>query len=158
MELRDIHLPDPVAWWPPALGWWLLLLAPLAALLLRSLYRAWSGRRKVRKTALAELERLVRAYDEHQDAQRLTAELSALLRRVCLVHHHPTEVAGIGGQEWLAFLDRGLPDRPFSQGPGAVLITAPFQPRAQVQVEALLSLCRQWLHSLPNEKTSRSQP
>lgn len=31
-NMRDIHLPDPVGWWPPAPGWWLLLLLALATL------------------------------------------------------------------------------------------------------------------------------
>ena len=35
-ELRDIHLPDPLSWWPPAIGWWLLVIGSLALVAQRS--------------------------------------------------------------------------------------------------------------------------
>lgn len=31
-QLRDIHLPEPISWWPPAPGWWLLVIIILALL------------------------------------------------------------------------------------------------------------------------------
>jgi hypothetical protein len=24
-DLRDVHLPDPISWWPPAFGWWMIM-------------------------------------------------------------------------------------------------------------------------------------
>ena len=31
-QLRDIHLPEPISWWPPAPGWWILAVASCALL------------------------------------------------------------------------------------------------------------------------------
>lgn len=33
-ELRDIHLPDGVSAWPPAYGWWVILLGIVAVVIL----------------------------------------------------------------------------------------------------------------------------
>ena len=41
LQLRDIHLPDAVSWWPPAPGWWLLLGGLLLALLFIRVIRPW---------------------------------------------------------------------------------------------------------------------
>ena len=65
LPLRDLHLPDPVGWWPPAPGWWLLL-ATLAMLLiwlavvLRSRHRRGAARRHAVR---ARLERRARVAD-----------------------------------------------------------------------------------------------
>ncbi|MBS1202779.1 MAG: hypothetical protein H6R22_1288, partial [Chromatiaceae bacterium] len=59
--LRDWHLPDPVSWWPPAPGWWLVAGLALAACALTLHW--WLRRRRRRhgapaRAALGELERL----------------------------------------------------------------------------------------------------
>ena len=37
-QLRDVHVPDSVSWWPLAIGWWVIIgLVALIALLLLAL-------------------------------------------------------------------------------------------------------------------------
>ena len=58
LPLRDIHLPEPVGWWPPAIGWWLLPVCVLGLIVLL----IWLIRRRMRitpaKLALRELKSL----------------------------------------------------------------------------------------------------
>jgi hypothetical protein len=99
-QLAPAHAPPPVGWWPLAPGWWglgaLVLLALAAALWW---YR--QPRRRTRRAALAEFKRLESA--AHDD-QRLAHALEHLLRRYALARYGREQVAGLGGEAWLAFL------------------------------------------------------
>lgn len=157
LPLRDIHLPDPVSWWPPAPGWWLLagLLILLAASVL--LMVRWYRRGRLGRSARSALERVFVDYRQHGDPQRLLRELSVLLRRIALSYFPRTEVASLSGEAWLAFLDQGLagstaPPGGFRQGPGRVLAEGPFAPdSAAVDAPALERLCQSWLDRLRRE-------
>lgn len=144
LPLRDIHLPEPVGWWPPAPGWWLLaggLLLLLAAL-------AWWRRRRRgswRRAALEELDRLEQVYRAQGDAVALARALSILLRRAALAAAPRSRVAGLTGSDWLRWLDAQLGGRDFRQGPGRTLVEAPYRPGARLDAEALLALCRRWV-------------
>ena len=56
-QLRDIHLPEAVTFWPPAIGWWLLLALILIGLgfIYRQAIIAMIQRRKL-ANVLDELE------------------------------------------------------------------------------------------------------
>ncbi len=97
--LRDIHLPQAPAWWPPRPGWWLVALVLLAAVLwwLRRL-PAW------KREALARLKAAEAAYARHGDAARLLADVSMLLRACTLRLRDRAEVAGLTGQAWIECL------------------------------------------------------
>ncbi|HET6603487.1 MAG TPA: DUF4381 domain-containing protein [Xanthomonadaceae bacterium] len=143
--LRDIHWPPEPSWWPPAPGWWLLavIAAGVLWLLVRALLRTlrrW--RRRVAVDALFDAT-LARAGD---DGRARIAAVSHLLRRACRVREAPA--AAVGGEAWLHFLDGEDPQRPFSQGPGRVLLEAPFRPTAVPVDEQVLELARARLHEL----------
>jgi hypothetical protein len=150
LPLRDIHLPDPVSWWPPAPGWWLVALAAgvLAVLIFMRLGLAQRSR-SVKEDSRRRLELLAMEYRQHRDQQRLLRELSSLLRRVSLSCYGRTEVASLTGEAWLKLLDRPLGTEDFRHGPGRILAAGPYQPAATVDVQGLLELCREWIHALP---------
>jgi hypothetical protein len=158
LQLRDIHLPAPPELWPPAPGWWIAGLLTLALLTAVALLAARVvARRAYRRRILAQLEALPAKYGD--DAARLAAEVSMLLRRLALKRYPRTQVAGLSGPGWLEFLDRhAAGNRPrrrrpppetreFRDGPGRVLDDAPYAPRPQVDQGALLSLARRWIRS-----------
>lgn len=142
LPLRDIHAPPVPDLWPPAPGWWLLLVLSLALLgwAVRWLYRRYRFLRR-RRRILDELTGLS-ARDASPD---LAADVSALLKRVALARYPRAEVAPLTGQVWLEFLDRNGGRGRFATGPGKVLAQGPYAPAQSFDVEALLVLARDWI-------------
>lgn len=148
LPLRDIHLPDPVSWWPPAPGWWLLLALLCAAGLGAWLRRRYRARHELRRQAFSELERIENRFGQRDDERQALQELSVLLRRVALARYPRAQVASLTGQRWLRFLDGVMGADAFSRGPGRALAEAPYNPAPGVDnVPDLIDLCRRWLEA-----------
>ena len=144
LPLKNLHLPDAIGWFPPALGWWLLVV--LIPLLLMFLY--WCYQRLTRKTSLKTAKRLLNTIKNStaNNSEKLV-ELSALLRRVAISVAPRAQTASLTGQAWLAFLDSSLNDAPFTKGAGRCLADAPYRksPPSEQEIFQLISLCENWL-------------
>lgn len=147
LPLRDLHLPDPVGWWPLAPGWWFVIALALVGLgwLLR---RAWHEYRRnaPRRFAMRELERAEAAFRQHGNTVTLARQVSELLRRAMLAYAPRHEVGGLTGESWLKWLDRDLPVPYFHTEGGRSLLQLPYRdpqsPVDDVDVNALLSAAR----------------
>jgi hypothetical protein len=157
--LKDIHLPPVPGWWPPAPGWWMLAVMLLAVG--GYAVHVWRRRRLSRqpvKLAMEELSRLdLQSKDPHVQA-RVLQELSALLRRFCLVFFPRQQVAGLCGEAWLAFLrekaaEKGLTITDAELSP---LLEKAYAPIADVDLEALGNLVAKWLAAQKRKTRRRS--
>ena len=128
IPLRDLHLPEAIGWWPLAPGWWVLIaLALVACGYLLRLYALRRRRSAARRHALQQLARLTADFEQHGDVVTFSSQMSELLRRTMLAYAPRKEVAGLTGEEWLAWLDRDL-DQPRFQGEtGRKLLELPYR-------------------------------
>lgn len=129
VELEAVSL-----WWPLATGWWVAIAIALVAYLLGA-WRANSQRRKnaYRRAALAELE------------NGNAVELPTLLKRVALSAYPRTEVAGLTGDNWIAFLNREAPGC-FGDAAAKELLCLSYAPESDGETSDLLAdACRRWI-------------
>ncbi|MDH4109903.1 MAG: DUF4381 domain-containing protein [Gammaproteobacteria bacterium] len=152
IPIRDLHLPAEIGWWPLAPGWWILIAIAAAG----CAWLAWRGwldwrRGRARRVALREFGKLVVQYRNSGDAVRFAKQLSQLLRRAMLAYAPRAEVAGLTGETWLAWLDRGLDQRPFGTGAGRNIEILPYRNPAagadDVDVEGLIAAARDRLRT-----------
>ncbi len=135
--LRDIRGLDPVSWWPPGPGWWLLTGA-----LLILLYLAWRWRASLRlrippipvlrigdwRWDAARQLRALRQRAATQDAKATAGELSELLRRIAMARLGRDACAGLTGEAWLAWLGEQDPNHFDWPRQGRPLLGLPYAP------------------------------
>jgi hypothetical protein len=162
--LRDIALPEPVSWMPPAPGWFVLavLLLALAFQALRR-HRARRAANLYRRQALGELDAIVASLAQKGGRYELAARLPELLKRVALHVEPRASVAALTGDAWLALLDRMYRGNEFRQGAGKILPLLTYASPAvlarvqRVEIDALVRLCREWIrghHPVPTEPSA----
>lgn len=154
-QLADIHLPAPVSYWPPAIGWWIL--AAIALVLIALLLRKFARMRRQQKIcqyAVAELRRCYESYSHTEPAALDQAKLdyanqfNTVLRRVALVHFTGNNVASLDGASWVDFIRQKGESSQMTEEIAKALQYGRFQTKCDVDVDAMQSFGEQWIESL----------
>jgi len=146
--LIDIPLPQPVSLlpqtWPSRIAIALLLAAAIAAVW-RIVHQRHVNR--YRREALAELGRIEQAVDADKAPAELVTRLAVLVRRTALAAFPRERIAPLAGPAWLSFLDSTYDGSEFSEGPGRLLASAPYQRIAPDggEVRSLAAVVRRWI-------------
>jgi len=147
-QLQPLITPPVAGLWPPAPGWWLLLV--LLPVLAWGLWRArrYLPRRQsvqatetaldpVRQEALAELARLPKPYDR-APAGAWLQQINALLKRLCRNHYPNAHSHTLNGRQWLAFLDNRCPAAGLTRW--MVLVEGAYKPECKLDDKAIAGL------------------
>ncbi len=163
LNLRDIHLPDPVSWWPIAPGWWIIIASVILIIVVILIAKNIYLKKKLNRDIKTELEIIKQQYQLTQNKPLLAQSLSLLLRRASISYYPKTDIAGLIGNEWLAYLDdtrnRSSANKKFQSETGKVLLSAPYLPEntdLDFDAKKLIHLCESWLYS-SHKKTPQAK-
>lgn len=141
-DLKDIHYPASVSWWPLAPGWYLLIALLIGLLIVGVIYFIGAYKKyKLRRIVLQELANL----RQQNTDKNIAAELSILLKRVAITYYPAHEVASLNGHAWLTFLDTHGKTTAFSQGVGKLLLSSPYQKNSPQHINELFKLSENWI-------------
>ncbi|HEY0290568.1 MAG TPA: DUF4381 domain-containing protein [Pseudomonas sp.] len=147
-KLQPLIAPAAIGFWPPAPGWWMLLMV-VAALA----YGAWHARRfmpqkartqkaeqpldPLRQAALDELARLPKPYDG-APAGAWLQQINGLLKRLCRNHYPYSQSHTLNGRKWLAFLDNRCPAAGLTRW--MILVEGAYKPECKLDDKAINGL------------------
>lgn len=155
LPLRDIHLPEAVSWWPPAIGWWLLpVILVLIALLFYKLNKMRLLRKQTayRKMAQTELDMIRKQFNDKQDSAELIRSVSTLLRRIALSYMPRETIASLTGKQWINQLNDLASEKIFTHEIATLLEQAPYRQHSDFNQDELLNTCKKWIDALPATK------
>ncbi len=145
LPLRDVHLPAEPGFWPLAPGWWILA-AVLIILLVWFGIRWYRYRQRHKKWQRMRglLLAIQHQHQSHREDVRFVRDVSNLLRRFTRHELNDPAAAGLSGDPWIAFLNLDLSE-PVFDGFKKTLNSDLYQPRAEVQTEALFEATHRFL-------------
>jgi len=145
-SLRDIHLPPPVSFWPPAPGWTVLAaIILLIGFVLAYFYLKRCERARAKNAALKKLQQLQQLQDQQLNAVFLLGQLSSLLKRVALAYFPREQVAGLTGVNWLLFLNKTGDTKNFTSTAGRLLMSGPYQNKITENITPLFAYSKEWI-------------
>jgi len=153
-QLRDVHSPESIGSWPPAIGW-VLLFSIIGTALITFIFLTvrWYRSNAWRRVALKEYKLLQLKYQQSPSTQRLS-EISSLLKRCATSLNKDPTLLSMTGEAWKNLLE--VPKSPLSEQEIRLLCFGHYQEECdQLDTAALLRIKR-WIKTLNCIEVKRS--
>ena len=152
-QLRDVHLPEPVSWWPLAISWWILfgLIAVGLFFSIRA-FRQNRARNAYRHHALKQLLKHYRQWQSDANTNQYLQSANTVLKRTSL--HLNDSARQLSGAPWLEYLEN-LADENFSEQAKHALSQGIYQKSPEYDVDQIQGELAQWLNK---HKTTPIEP
>jgi hypothetical protein len=149
LPLKDIHLPDVSLWWPPAPGWWVILISVILIFVFMPKFLRWLRWKPVKKLSLRELDRIRIELDNGVDDQKVAQQISTLLRRTVISYRGRAVAASTTGESWMKQLKQLSGEECFTPEQDEWLRIGQYQPSVRCEMQAMLQSCENWIKALP---------
>ncbi len=150
LQLRDIHEPASIGFFPLALGWWILI--GLLVILLFAFFglRKYinNPKRKLKTQALKEFQRIKVNYAKNADKTLLLESISSMLRKITLSYFPEKSRANLTGDGWLVYLDSMSRYPIFQADCGQVFSGDQYKKTIVFDDQYLLNSLEQWVTKL----------
>lgn len=144
-QLKDIHLPSPISWWPLAPVWYLLITFSIFSLIIFIYYLHKKYTHTLaKKQALILLKQYQKNYETNPHVPLTSAQISELLRRVALAYYPREQVASLYGEEWVTFLNQTAKGVDF-YSLKSLLLEAPFKAEEVMNLKPLFDAAQLWI-------------
>lgn len=149
LPLKDIHLPDVSLWWPPAPGWWVILISAVLIILFMPKFLRWLRWKPVKKLSLRELDRIRDKLNNGESDQSVAQEISILLRRTVISYSGRAVGASTTGESWVEQLKQLTGEECFTAEQNEWLKIGQYQPSVRCEMQTMLQSCENWIKALP---------
>jgi hypothetical protein len=148
-NLKDVHLPDAIGYWPLAVGWYVVIGLCLLLIFGTTIFVIQYRRKtKAQRLAIKRLKEIEVSYRDAMDASATAYQLNMLLKQVSFAYFPRAAIAPLFGEPWLQFL--GEPEW------GKQLSELTYQKTATQDLSAIFPQIRKWIWQIRKLPAPRS--
>ena len=142
-QLRSVHMPDAVSWWPLAIGWWILI--GLTALLLTYLVARIIKKKqknRYRETAIRELSESLNEWRANNDDSHYLFNANMILKRI--MRRFDANSSNQTGLQWANSLN-SMVNKPLSDSAVNALTEQCYRQEPTVDIQHVHKQVEQWI-------------
>lgn len=141
-QLKEVHPPEPIGWWPPAIGWWIVLALGLTLGIFIIVFTI-KAIRQHRWQKMVSTQLALVSHSGGSEGDGIT-QLNRLLKQLLKVKHPTAKVASLHGDSWVNFLMNkyGATSPKIDLTPLAI---GAYKPSLDVDMAALISDVKTWV-------------